>query len=146
MAAADPAPAPPRAAGDGGASLRVAVLAGGRSSEHDVSLAAAGAVRDALASAGHEVLWVEIGRDGTWRRDGAPLQLTPRNGFEGADAVFPALHGAYGEDGTVQGVLETLAVPYVGSGVAASAVCMDKVLFEDLMATLGVPQVRYAGI
>jgi D-alanine-D-alanine ligase len=146
MAAADPAPAPPRAAAGAGASLRVAVLAGGRSSEHDVSLASAGAVRDALASAGHEVLWVEIGRDGTWRRDGAPLQLTPGNGFEGADAVFPALHGPYGEDGTVQGVLETLAVPYVGSGVAASAVCMDKVLFKDLMATLGVPQVRYAGI
>jgi D-alanine-D-alanine ligase len=139
-------PAPPPAAGTGDASLRVAVLAGGRSSEHDVSLASAGAVRDALASAGHEVLWVEIARDGTWRRDGAMLRLTPGGGLEGADAAFPVLHGPYGEDGTVQGVLETLGVPYVGSGVAASAVCMDKVLFKDLMAALGVPQVRYVGI
>jgi D-alanine-D-alanine ligase len=146
MAAADPTPAPPRAPGPGAASLRVAVLAGGRSSEHDVSLASAGAVRDALASAGHEVVWVEIGRDGTWRRDGIAIQVTPGRGFEGADAVFPVLHGPYGEDGTLQGILETLGVPYVGSGVAASAVCMDKVLFKDLMAPLGLPQVRYAGI
>src|SRR4051794_24918093 len=98
MAAADPAPAPPPAAVAVGASLRVAVLAGGRSSEHDVSLASAGAVRDVLASAGHEVLWVEIARDGTWRRDGAALQLTPGSGLEGADAAFPVLHGPYGED------------------------------------------------
>jgi D-alanine-D-alanine ligase len=130
-----------------GSALHVAVLGGGRSSEHDVSLASAGSVRDALLDAGHEVQWIEVGRDGVWRRDGAEeLSLSPGRGLGGADVVFPALHGPFGEDGTVQGALETLDVPYVGAGVAASAVCMDKVLFKDLMGPLAVPQVRYAGI
>jgi len=145
MAAAEK-PAAPGARADARARLRVAVLAGGRSSEHDVSLASAASVRDALLDAGHEAVWIEIGRDGVWRHDGNAISLTPGEGLEGADVVFPALHGPFGEDGTVQGLLETLAVPYVGAGVTASAVCMDKVLFKDLMATLGVPQVRYAGV
>ena len=147
MAAAEkPASPDARADADGGASLRVAVLAGGRSSEHDVSLASAASVRDALTEAGHEAIWIEISRDGVWRRDGRAIALSPGEGLEGADVVFPALHGPFGEDGTIQGLLETLLVPYVGAGVAASAVCMDKVLFKDLMASLGVPQVAYAGI
>jgi len=122
------------------------VLAGGRSSEHDVSLSSAAAVRDGLLAGGHEVDWVEVGRDGIWRRDGSALAVTPGEGLDGADVAFAVLHGPYGEDGSMQGALETLGVPYVGAGVTASAVCMDKVLFKDLMATLGVPQVRYAGI
>jgi D-alanine-D-alanine ligase len=126
--------------------LRVAVLAGGRSSEHDVSLSSAAAVRDGLLAAGHDVTAIEIGRDGVWRRDGSVVSVTPGEGLAGADVVFAALHGPYGEDGSIQGMLETLGVPYVGAGVAASAVCMDKVLFKDLMATLGLPQVGYAGI
>jgi D-alanine-D-alanine ligase len=128
------------------AALRVAVLAGGRSSEHEVSLSSATAVSEAITAAGHEVVWIEIGRDGTWRRDGQPIAVRPGRGLEGCDVVFPALHGPFGEDGTVQGMLETLDVPYVGAGVSASAVCMDKVLFKDLMATLGVPQVDYLGV
>jgi len=145
MAAAE-GPAVRHAQERSSSSLRVAVLAGGRSSEHDVSLASAASVRDALIEAGHEVVWIEIARDGTWRRDGSTLSLTPGEGLAGADVVFPALHGPFGEDGTVQGLLETVGVPYVGAGVTASAVCMDKVLFKDLMGTLDVPQVRYAGI
>jgi D-alanine-D-alanine ligase len=75
------------------------------------------------------------------------LTLTPAEGLEGADVVFPALHGPFGEDGTVQGVLETLDVPYVGSGVRASALCLDKVIFKRLMtATGGVPQVDFVGV
>jgi D-alanine-D-alanine ligase len=128
------------------ATLRVAVLAGGRSSEHDVSLSSAAAVRDALLAAGHDVVPIEVGRDGIWRREGAVLSVAPGQGLAGADVVFAALHGPYGEDGSIQGMLETLDVPYVGAGVAASAVSMDKVLFKDLMATLGLPQVEYAGI
>jgi D-alanine-D-alanine ligase len=139
-------PRSPAGTSGDGTSLRVAVLAGGRSSEHDVSLASAAAVRDALLEAGHDAFWIEISREGTWRRDGRTLALTPGEGVEGADVVFPALHGPFGEDGTVQGMLETLGVAYVGAGVAASAVCMDKVLFKDLMSSLGVPQVRYTGI
>jgi D-alanine-D-alanine ligase len=60
--------------------------------------------------------------------------------------VFPVLHGPFGEDGSIQGLLETLDVPYVGSGVAASAVCLDKVLFKELMSAAGVPQVDYVGV
>ena len=126
--------------------LRVAVLAGGRSSEHDVSLSSAAAVREGLRAAGHEVIAIEVGRDGVWRRDGETVTVTPGAGLPGVDVVFAALHGPYGEDGAMQGMLETLGVPYVGAGVAASAVCMDKVLFKDLAATLGIPQVAYAGI
>jgi D-alanine-D-alanine ligase len=126
--------------------VQVAVLSGGRSSEHEVSLASGEAIRAGLAEAGHEVLAVEIGRDGVWRRDGEELALHPGRGLEGADVVFPALHGPFGEDGTVQGLLETLDVAYVGAGVLASALCMDKVLFKDLMGRRGVPQVAYAGV
>jgi D-alanine-D-alanine ligase len=126
--------------------LTVAVLAGGRSSEHDVSLSSGAAVRDGLLEAGHDVVWVEIGRDGAWREDGRELSLTPGAGLLGADVVFPVLHGPYGEDGTVQGVLETLDVAYVGAGVAASAVCLDKVLFKELMSARGLPQVDYVGV
>ena len=126
--------------------LTVAVLAGGRSSEHEVSLSSGASVREGLLARGHEVLWVEIGRDGVWRHDGAGLSVTPGAGLLGADVVFPVLHGPFGEDGTVQGMLETLDVAYVGSGVAASALCMDKVLFKEVMSAAGVPQVEYAGV
>jgi D-alanine-D-alanine ligase len=133
-------------ANDRSPSLTVAVLGGGRSSEHDVSLSSAAAVRDALVEAGHDVLSVEIGRDGTWSHRGEPIALTPGGGLLGADVVFPALHGPFGEDGVVQGLLEALDIAYVGAGVAASAVCMDKVLFKELMAARAVPQVAYAGV
>ena len=89
---------------------------------------------------------MEIGRDGIWRTEDEPLSTTPGTGLLGVDVVFPALHGPFGEDGTVQGMLETLDVAYVGSGVAASAVSLDKVLFKELMSASGVPQVDYVGV
>ncbi|MBV9801873.1 MAG: D-alanine--D-alanine ligase [Solirubrobacterales bacterium] len=125
---------------------RVAVLGGGRSSEHEVSLASSESVREGLLAAGHEPIAIDIGRDGVWRRDGAPIALTPGQGLEGVDVVFPVLHGPFGEDGTVQGLLECLDVPYVGAGVLASAVCMDKVMFKELMAHAGLPQVDYRAV
>ncbi|HEX2232664.1 MAG TPA: D-alanine--D-alanine ligase family protein [Thermoleophilaceae bacterium] len=124
--------------------MKVAVLAGGRSSEHEVSLASGDAVREGLEEAGHEPLDVHISREGRWTCDGRAVALDPAGGLLGVDAVFPALHGPFGEDGTVQGLLELLDVPYVGAGVMASAVAMDKALFKDLMAAHGVPQVDYA--
>src|SRR5918994_5177943 len=126
--------------------MRVAVLGGVLSSEHDVSLRSSAAVRDGVAAAGHEVLDVHIERSGGWVHDGEPVALAPGRGLLGADAVFPVLHGPFGEDGTVQGLLELLDVPYVGSGVLASAVCLDKVVFKDVMARAGLPQVAYAGL
>jgi D-alanine-D-alanine ligase len=119
------------------------VLAGGRSSEHEVSLSSAGSIRRGLEQGGHRPLPIEIGHDGIWRRDGHEVAIVPGRGLEDADVVFPALHGPFGEDGTVQGLLECLDVPYVGAGVLASAVCMDKVMFKQLMRHNGVPQVDY---
>jgi D-alanine-D-alanine ligase len=124
--------------------MRVVVLAGGRSSEHDVSLASAEAVRTGLAEAGHEPIDVRIDREGSWTLEGEKLPLEPSAGLLGAEAVFPVLHGPFGEDGTVQGLLDLLDVPYVGAGVLASSLSMDKALFKDLMAAHGVPQVDYA--
>jgi D-alanine-D-alanine ligase len=126
--------------------LRVAVLGGGRSSEHEVSLASAASVREGLVAAGHAAVEIFVGRDGVWRRDGSEMALTPGRAIPDVDVVFPALHGPFGEDGTVQGLLECLGVPYVGAGVLASAVCMDKVMFKELMAEAGVPQVDYRAV
>ncbi len=127
-------------------SRKVAVLAGGRSSEHDVSLSSAASVRAGLERGGHEPIDVRIDGEGRWSTAGRPLTLEPSCGLLGADVVFPVLHGPYGEDGIVQGVLEALDVPYVGSGVMASAVAMDKVVAKDLLAAHDVPQVDYAAV
>jgi D-alanine-D-alanine ligase len=126
--------------------MRVAVLAGGRSSEHEVSLSSAAFVREALAAAGHEVLPVTVERSGAWTHDGEELALRPGGGLLGAAAVFPVLHGPFGEDGTVQGLLELLDVPYVGAGVLGSALSMDKVVFKQVLAAAGVPQVAWAAV
>jgi D-alanine-D-alanine ligase len=126
--------------------MRVAVLSGGRSSEHDISRASGASVAEGLREAGHEVLAVTLARDGTWLHYGDELALSPGRGLLGADVAFPVLHGPFGEDGTVQGLLELLDVPYVGSGVLASAVCLDKVVAKELMAQAGIAQVDYAGV
>ncbi len=123
--------------------MKVAVLAGGRSSERDVSLRSGEAVASGLEQAGHEPLRVTISREGTWSCGSAAIELTPGGGLLGADAVFPALHGPFGEDGSVQGLLEWLDVPYVGSDVLASAVCMDKLTLKRLFAQAGLPQVEF---
>jgi D-alanine-D-alanine ligase len=126
--------------------LRVAVLGGGRSSEHEVSLASAASIRSGLLEGGHEPVSIEIGRDGVWRCEGRELALHPGRGLERADVAFPALHGPFGEDGTVQGLLECVDIPYVGAGVLSSALCMNKVTFKELMGHGGVPQVAYRGV
>jgi D-alanine-D-alanine ligase len=124
--------------------VKVAVLGGGRSSEHEVSLESAASVREGLVEAGHEPVEILIERDGRWTHEGKPLALEPSAGLLGVDAVFPVLHGPFGEDGTVQGLLDLLDVPYVGAGMLSSALSMDKALFKDLMAAHGVPQGDYA--
>jgi D-alanine-D-alanine ligase len=126
--------------------MRVAVLCGGRSSEHDVSLRSGASVVRGLEAAGHEVATVTIARDGGWSCDGTAVELAPGGGLLGAGAVFPALHGAFGEDGSVQGLLEWLDVPYVGSDVLSSAICMDKLTLKRLLAQRGIPQVDFAAV
>ena len=123
--------------------MRIAVLGGGISSEHEVSLRSAASVAAGLREAGHETVEITIGRDGGWVTDGEPLSFTPGGGLLGCDAVFPVLHGPGGEDGSVQGLLEVLDVPYAGSDVESSAICMDKLVFKDLLARRGVPQVDF---
>ncbi len=123
--------------------MRVAVLSGGRSSEHDVSLRSGEAVARGLEEAGHEALRVTISREGAWSHDDAGVELVPGEGLLAADVAFPALHGPFGEDGSVQGLLEWLEVPYVGSDVLASAACMDKLTLKRLFAQAGLPQVDF---
>jgi D-alanine-D-alanine ligase len=126
--------------------MRVAVLCGGRSSEHDVSLRSGASVVRGLREAGHEALEVTISRGGGWSQAGGAVELRPAGGLLGADAVFPALHGPFGEDGSVQGLLEWLDVPYVGSDVLASATCMDKLTLKRLFAAHGIPQVDFTAV
>jgi D-alanine-D-alanine ligase len=128
--------------------LRVAVLAGGRSSEPEISLASARSVLEALDPRAYDVVTVAIGRDGRWALgsgDGAtvaetlpvPAANAPAT-LGGVDVVLPILHGPFGEDGTVQGLLELADVAYVGAGVAASALCMDKDLFKKVLRESGI--------
>jgi D-alanine-D-alanine ligase len=160
---------------------RVAVILGGRSSEHDISVASAESVIEALEGAGYETVKVEIDREGRWALGAsnrlslgsiaapeldsessnrlslgseAPGETLPVPASDGAvpatlasvDVVLPILHGPFGEDGTVQGLLELADVPYVGPGVAASAVCMDKDLFKKVLRDSGIPVARHHAI
>ena len=137
--------------------VRVAVLAGGRSSEHDISLASAQSVVAALDPDRYETTVVEIDRGGRWQlADSSRAELPdasvetlpvvagspPAATLGQVDVVFPILHGPFGEDGTVQGLLELAGVPYVGAGVAASALCMDKDLFKAVLRDRGIPVAR----
>ena len=133
--------------------VRVAVLLGGRSSEHDISLASARSVLAALDPERYDAVTVEIGRDGRWELGTGAAEETvaetlpvPTASVPAAlgevDVVFPVLHGPFGEDGTVQGLLELADVPYVGAGVAGSALAMDKDLFKSVMRDHGIPVTR----
>src|SRR6185312_14877563 len=147
--------------------LRVAVLMGGRSSEHDISVASARSVLESLDPERYEAVTVEIDREGKWelqsgeaRGLGAgaggvdegeghtavetlpvPTETVPAT-LADVDVVIPILHGPFGEDGTVQGLLELAGVPYVGAGVLGSAMAMDKDLFKAVMRDSEIPVTR----
>ncbi|MGH3011282.1 MAG: D-alanine--D-alanine ligase family protein [Gaiellaceae bacterium] len=114
--------------------MRVAVLMGGRSSEHEISLDSARSVIEGLDSERYEVVPIEIPREGPWLLDAKEAARL--------DVVFPVLHGPFGEDGAVQGLLELAGVAYVGAGVAGSALAMDKDLFKSVMRDKGIPVAR----
>lgn len=118
---------------DNGAIYKIAVLMGGRSAEREVSLTTGAQVATALREAGHEVLTIDSGGEGFI---GELEAARP-------DVVFICLHGRFGEDGTVQGLLELLGLPYVGSGVLASALAMDKVMSKHFFAYAGIPTPAY---
>lgn len=144
------------------ARTRVAVIFGGRSSEHEISCVSAGSIIRALDSAGFEVVPVGIAKDGRWvLTSSAPELFLVRDGvlpqvaasgpvvmaaadptvdfIGGVDVAFPVLHGPWGEDGTIQGLLEMAGVPYVGSGVMSSAVTMDKAAMKAMFKAAGLP-------
>ena len=123
--------------------MKVAVLFGGRSSEHEVSLRSGASVAAGLREAGHEVTEVLISREGRWTAGGEEVELRPAGGLLGADVVFPVLHGPFGEDGSVQGLLEVLDVPYAGPSVLSASVALDKLIFKRLLAFHGIPQVDF---
>jgi D-alanine-D-alanine ligase len=142
--------------------IRLAVLAGGRSSEHQISLASAASVVAALDPERYEVRTIEIGRDGRWalpagdRRAELPSTTTAETlpvpadsapaTLGAVDVVLPILHGPFGEDGTVQGLCELAGVAYVGPGVLASSVCMDKDVFKTLMRGAGIPVANHVAL
>jgi|SRR5579863_3490297 len=120
--------------------LRVAVLCGGRSGEHEVSIRSAESIIAAMDPARYEVQRIFITKEGRWQ----PRAISPEpDGNPGIDVVFPALHGTFGEDGTVQGLLELAGLPYVGPGVLASAVAMDKDVMKRLCKESGIPVVEH---
>lgn len=161
--------------------LRVGVIFGGRSGEHEVSIRSAASVIDAIDRQKYDVVPIAISREGKWLSPAAAFQLLPANaqsllpatiasGYQGAvailgdpshsgllsleqsdgartsqklDVVFPVLHGPFGEDGTLQGLLEMANVPYVGCGVLASACGMDKVAMKLLFLQAGLPMCKY---
>jgi D-alanine-D-alanine ligase len=150
------------------ARIRLAILYGGRSAEHQVSVVSARSVMEALDPDRFEVVPIAITREGAWLLpDRSPLELTasdgglpeveaagkevalrPERGLAEAgpgpvDVVFPILHGPFGEDGTVQGLFELADLPYVGSGVLASALAMDKAMAKVVLAAAGLPQAPY---
>jgi D-alanine-D-alanine ligase len=156
--------------------IRVGVIFGGRSGEHEVSLRSARSIMDALDPAKYEVLPIGITKEGRWIAGGDPwkalssgdegstpaaflsepgdptLKAIESTGSRGTqsirpiaevDVIFPVLHGPYGEDGTVQGLLELADIPYVGAGVVGSAVGMDKAIFKAVMTAHGIPILPY---
>jgi len=158
--------------------IRVGVIFGGRSGEHEVSLVSAQGIMKAINKEKYEVLPIGITKDGRWIASGDPIKalqsglnagsepvallgdpsqrglmrleeaeggLTPARLAE-IDVIFPVLHGPYGEDGTVQGLLELAGIPYVGAGVTGSALGMDKLVFKDLMQAHGLPVAPYLGV
>lgn len=119
--------------------MKLAIVYGGRSGEHDVSCRSARSILAHLDRVRYDVTEVVIGRDGAWHVDGIPVSMGDALRTLGrADVVFPALHGPYGEDGTVQSLLELAGVPYVGSGVLASATGMDKEFTKKILAADGL--------
>jgi D-alanine-D-alanine ligase len=150
--------------------IRVGVIFGGRSGEHEVSLRSAESVIAAIDKSRYEVIAIGITQEGRWLRSGDAKAMIPqavmasnnhqpvaiigdptRQGLmrldagrsEPLDVVIPVLHGTYGEDGTIQGLLEMAGVPYVGCGVLASATGMDKVVMKQLFAQAGLTVIEY---
>jgi D-alanine-D-alanine ligase len=140
--------------------LSVALIFGGRSAEHDISIISARSIHKSLEPKKFNVISLYITRGGEWKLVSSPFatageletgrsfsflpwtELSGRPGLK-AEVYFPVLHGPYGEDGTVQGLLEMADVPYVGAGVLSSALGMDKAIYKNLLSQMKLPVVPY---
>ncbi len=123
-----------------GSRTRVAVIYGGRSGEHEISVRSAESILKAMDRAKYEIAEYFISKEGKWR----PGPILPEPGAHPEiDVVFPVLHGTFGEDGTVQGLLELADLPYVGAGVLASSLAMDKEMMKRVCHERGLPVVEY---
>ncbi|HXI39795.1 MAG TPA: D-alanine--D-alanine ligase family protein [Bryobacteraceae bacterium] len=120
--------------------IRVAVIYGGRSGEHEISLRSAESIMKAMDRSKYEIAEYFISKEGKWR----PSPILPEPGaHRDIDVVFPVLHGTFGEDGTVQGLLELADLPYVGAGVLGSSLSMDKEMMKRVCRERGLPVVDY---
>ncbi len=148
------------------ATTKLALIFGGQSGEHEVSVVSARSIAAAVDRDRYEVVPMAIARDGRWADPNTARDVLARSGdradrvvrFTGScaldprlldgtvDLVFPVLHGPYGEDGTIQGLLEIVGLPYVGCGVTASAVCMDKIIAKRLLAHAGFQVARWVEV
>jgi len=162
--------------------LRVGVIFGGQSGEHEVSLVSAQGIMNAMDKERYEIIPIGIAKEGRWLTSGEPMKLlqsggpgvagqiadtrqaepgtwelvptdrrdlvpgTRETGFPQVDVVFPILHGPYGEDGTVQGLLELADIPYVGAGVLGSALGMDKIAMKGVFKSYGLPVVEHVAL
>jgi D-alanine-D-alanine ligase len=123
--------------------LRVAVVYGGRSGEHEISIRSAKAIMERMDRAKYEISEYFIEKDGRWK----PKPILPEPGAQPQiDVVFPVLHGTFGEDGTIQGLLEMADLPYVGAGVMASSVSMDKEMMKRVCMAQALPVVDYVAV
>ena len=125
--------------------IKVAVIYGGMSTEHDVSMVSAQNVIENLNAGKYDIYKIEIAKNGEWLNNGKKIKNVVEI-LQKMDVVFPVLHGLYGEDGTIQGMLEMLKVPYVGCKVLASSVCMDKVYTKYILKNAKINQAKFVDI
>jgi D-alanine-D-alanine ligase len=131
---------------------RIGIIFGGANSEHEVSMNSARSVAANLDTEQFDAVLIGIGRDGRWHEVDSIDALAGAEGgtrlptLEGIDVAFPVLHGRFGEDGTVQGLLELAGLPYVGCGVLSSALAMDKLIAQQLLEVAGIPTIPSRGI
>ena len=122
--------------------MKVGIIYGGKSSEHEVSLISEKFVIENLNKKKYEVYPILIEKDGTWTQNNKKIKNIIET-LKSMDVIFPVLHGLYGEDGTIQGMLELLNIPYVGCHVLASSVCMDKIYTKCILEKANINQAKY---
>src|SRR3989338_3433198 len=121
--------------------IRVGLLFGGRSVEHEISLLSAKNVAQALDKKKYDISFIKIDKEGLCFSKTAIYKS-----IQSVDVIFPILHGTFGEDGTIQGLLKLANIPFVGSGVLGSAVCMDKDIMKRILREARIPMADFVTV